>query len=69
LCLFDSNGPCGNAVKDSQRTKTSEATRSTISIIWGTVDLPGHTEATAEWYQELTLAAGASVEEVVPSVR
>ena len=22
LCLFDADGPCGNAVKDSQRTKT-----------------------------------------------
>ena len=64
LCLFDAQGPCGNAVKDSQRTKTSELTRSTISVIWGTVDLPGHTEATATWYQELIRAAGASVEEV-----
>ena len=24
LCLFDAEGPCGNAVKDAQRTKTSE---------------------------------------------
>src|SRR5262249_9245692 len=32
LCLFDAEGPCGNAVKDAQRTKTSAATRRTLSL-------------------------------------
>ena len=62
LCLFDANGPCGNAVKDSQRTKTSETTTSTLSVIWGTKDLPGHSEATAAWYRTLLESAGAMVQ-------
>ena len=41
LCLFDTEGPCGNAVKDAQRTKTTAETRRTLSLIWGTVALPG----------------------------
>jgi DNA/RNA-binding domain of Phe-tRNA-synthetase-like protein len=41
LCLFDAEGPCANAVKDAQRTKTNEGTRRTLSIIWGTTALPG----------------------------
>ena len=34
MCLFDAEGPCGNAVKDAQRTKTSADTRRTLSAIW-----------------------------------
>ncbi|HEX4459072.1 MAG TPA: hypothetical protein VIA18_13940, partial [Polyangia bacterium] len=34
-CLYDIVGPCANAVKDAQRTKTSPTTRRTLSIIWG----------------------------------
>ena len=34
LCLFDGEGPCANAVKDAQRTKTTTDTRSTLSLIW-----------------------------------
>ena len=33
LCLFDAAGPCANGVKDSQRTKTSEQTTRTLSIL------------------------------------
>jgi len=40
LCLFDAAGACANAVRDSQRTKTSEATVRTLSIVWG-VDAVG----------------------------
>src|SRR5207302_10500488 len=43
LCLFDAEGPCGNAVKDAQRTKTWDVTRRTLSLVWGTVALPGRT--------------------------
>ena len=53
LCLFDADGPCGSAVKDSQRTKTSAQTRRTLSVIWGTHALPGRAEAAAVWYREL----------------
>ena len=35
LCLFDAEGPCANAVKDAQRTKTSPATRRTLTVLWG----------------------------------
>ena len=62
LCLFDMAGPCASAVKDSQRTKTSAATRRTLSLIWGTNKLPGRAAETGAWYHELLVAHGATVE-------
>lgn len=59
LCLFDAEGPCGSGVKDSQRTKTNEATRRTLSLVWGTNAHPGRTRAALEWYRELLERAGA----------
>jgi DNA/RNA-binding domain of Phe-tRNA-synthetase-like protein len=53
LCLFDSTGPCANAVKDAQRTKTSGSTVRTLSLIWGTTALPGRTVQAADWYRRL----------------
>ena len=64
LCLFDADGPCANAVKDAQRTKTTAETRRTLSLTWGTKALPGRATATEEWYQLLLVAHGASVESV-----
>jgi DNA/RNA-binding domain of Phe-tRNA-synthetase-like protein len=61
LCLFDAEGPCANAVKDSQRTKTHEGTRRTLSIIWGTRALPGRAEACAEWYRALLGRLGGTI--------
>jgi DNA/RNA-binding domain of Phe-tRNA-synthetase-like protein len=52
-CLFDADGPCANAVKDSQRTKTHEGTRRTLSVLWGTVALPGRTARAAAWYRTI----------------
>lgn len=60
LCLFDADGPCANAVKDAQRTKTTPETRRTLSVVWGTTALPGRAAATATWYQQLLRAAGAA---------
>lgn len=60
LCLFDAAGPCGNAVKDAQRTKTTPQTRRTLSLIWGSVELPGRAAAAAEWYQALLVEQGAT---------
>lgn len=60
LCLFDAEGPCANAVKDSQRTKTTPATTRTLSVVWGTTALPGRAAATAAWYRQLLEAAGAT---------
>ena len=59
LCLFDAEGPCANAVKDSQRTKTTANTTKTLSILWSTVALPGRAHAAASWYRTLLEAVGA----------
>ncbi len=62
LCIFDADGPCANAVKDAQRTKTGPETWRTLSLVWGTVDLPGRAEQTAAWYRELLERQGAKTE-------
>lgn len=62
VCLFDAAGPCGNAVKDSQRTKTHAGTRRTLSVVWGTRVLPQRTAPAVAWYREVLQAAGAATE-------
>jgi DNA/RNA-binding domain of Phe-tRNA-synthetase-like protein len=62
LCLFDADGPCGNAVKDAQRTKTDADTRRTLTLIWGTNELPGHGAKAETWYRELLQRLGATTE-------
>ncbi len=64
LCLFDADGPCANAVKDAQRTKTSAETTRTLTVLWGTSALPGRTKAAKAWYLELLHALGATTEDV-----
>lgn len=64
LCLGDADGPCANAVKDAQRTKTHEATRRTLSIVWGTTALPGRCAAAVKWYRELLAQLGTTTEAV-----
>lgn len=59
LCLFDAEGPCANAVKDAQRTKTTPETTRTLSVVWGTTALPGRAAQAAAWYRELLERAGA----------
>jgi DNA/RNA-binding domain of Phe-tRNA-synthetase-like protein len=59
LCLHDADGPCANAVKDAQRTKTDEATRRTLSIVWGCAPFGERASAVAVWYRDLLGAAGA----------
>lgn len=59
LCLFDAEGPCANAVKDAQRTKTTPATRRTLSVLWGTNALPGRAAQAMAWYRELLGRLGA----------
>ena len=62
LCLFDADGPCANAVKDAQRTKTTPETRRTLSLVWGTTALAGRAEQTAAWYRDLLEKEGAKTE-------
>jgi DNA/RNA-binding domain of Phe-tRNA-synthetase-like protein len=64
LCLFDADGPCANAVKDAQRTKTDANTRRTLTLIWGTVALPGRTGRAESWYKDLLAICGAMIESV-----
>ena len=64
LCLFDSDGPCANAVKDAQRTKTNGETRRTLSVIWAPAAL-GDLGARAEaWYRALLSECGAVTSDV-----
>lgn len=69
VCLMDAEGPCANAVKDAQRTKTSGSTRRTLSVVWGSRALGDRTARTVAWYRSLLEAAGAVTSDVtlVPS--
>ena len=58
LCLHDAQGPCANAVKDCQRTKTHAGTRRTLCLIWGSAGLAERVEQTLAWYRELHARAG-----------
>jgi DNA/RNA-binding domain of Phe-tRNA-synthetase-like protein len=60
LCLHDAAGPCANAVKDAQRTKTSPATTRTLTVIWGTKALPGRAALVGAWYRERLAESGAT---------
>jgi DNA/RNA-binding domain of Phe-tRNA-synthetase-like protein len=62
LCLFDVEGPCANAVKDAQRTKTTTDTRRTLTLIWGTKALPDRAGRAQAWYRELLEEQGATTE-------
>jgi hypothetical protein len=66
LCLFDADGPCANAVKDAQRTKTTPQTTRTLSLIWGTSALPGRAAQAAAWYQRLLGEQGVATSNVYP---
>lgn len=65
LCLFDAEGPCANAVRDSQRTKTHAGTRSTLSVIWGTVGHEDRLAAAERWYRQALEAAGAETRDAL----
>lgn len=67
LCLIDADGPCANAVKDAQRSKTDGETRRTLSLVWSSRDLAGRGEAACRWYLDLVTAAGARAALVHPA--
>lgn len=60
LCLHDAEGPCANAVKDAQRTKTGPATRRTLSVVWAPVGLEPRLASASQWYRELLERVGAT---------
>jgi DNA/RNA-binding domain of Phe-tRNA-synthetase-like protein len=64
LCLFDAEGPCANAVKDAQRTKTTPETTRTLTVLWGTTALPGRAAKAKAWYLELLHGLGAKTDDV-----
>jgi DNA/RNA-binding domain of Phe-tRNA-synthetase-like protein len=60
LCLCDAEGPCANAVKDAQRTKTSDATTRTVSIVWGCLSYQEQTDRALGFYRDLLARLGAT---------
>lgn len=62
LCLCDADGPTANGVKDAMRTKTNDATRRTLSVLWCARNFEQQLAAATAWYRELLLRAGASTE-------
>jgi DNA/RNA-binding domain of Phe-tRNA-synthetase-like protein len=64
LCLHDGNGPCANAVKDAQRTKTHDATRNTLNLIWGERSMEVTLTAATGWYRELLERLGVETVDV-----
>jgi hypothetical protein len=68
LCLFDAEGPCANAVKDAQRTKTTPDTRRTLSLIWGSRSLPDRAQQMETWYRQLLEQQGAATEPAILEV-
>lgn len=65
LCLHDAGGPCANAVKDAQRTKTTEQTHRVLAVVWGSSRCgPGHVAAAGRWLTELLGRLGARVQPV-----
>lgn len=61
LCLHDAAGPCANAVKDAQRTKTRAETTAVLCVVWGSRELAERTAATLEIYRALTEQSGATL--------
>ena len=62
LCLWDAKGPCANAVKDSQRTKTNPQTKRVLTLMWGTQDLAQRVQQVETWYRSLLEPFGALVD-------
>ena len=64
LCLFDAEGPCANAVRDAQRTKTHEQTHATLSVVWGCLGLEGRLSEAERWYRALLGSVGAETHSI-----
>jgi len=66
VCLWDADGPCANAVRDAQRTKTNADTRTTLSVIWGCAGFEERLRKTEHWYRTLLAGMGATIARVEP---
>jgi DNA/RNA-binding domain of Phe-tRNA-synthetase-like protein len=64
LCLFDADGPCANAVRDAQRTKTQDETRATLSVVWGCAGFEARLREAERWYRSLLESTGATTRAV-----
>ena len=64
LCLFDADGPCANAVRDAQRTKTRDETNATLSVVWGCVGFETRLREAEQWYRALLESTGATTRAV-----
>ena len=64
LCLFDAEGPCANAVRDAQRTKTRAETTRTLSVIWGCAGYEARLAEAERWYRDLLARVSASTEPI-----
>jgi DNA/RNA-binding domain of Phe-tRNA-synthetase-like protein len=62
LCLFDAEGPCANAVKDSARTKTSDATTTTLTLVWGARAAEDLVDEAVGWAWELLGRVNATID-------
>lgn len=62
LCLFDAAGPCANAVKDAQRSKTDPGSTRTLTIVWGTSALSGRAAEVLRWHIDLNERLGGTVQ-------
>jgi len=67
LCLWDAAGPCANAVRDAQRTKTGADTRATLSVIWGCAGFEDRLLDAERWYRVLLEQGAATTERVEPA--
>lgn len=65
VCLADDQGPCANAVKDAQRTKTSADTRRILGVLWNPAGSQlEHGQRAAAWLQEVLQRLGGEVSAV-----
>ena len=64
VCLYDSEGPCGNPVKDAQRVKTDEDTTHTLTVMWGVAGFEEKRDKAVAWYTDMLEKVGGVVKTV-----
>jgi DNA/RNA-binding domain of Phe-tRNA-synthetase-like protein len=64
VCLHDAVGPCANAVKDSQRTKTRAETLRTLTVVWGCAGFEEPLQDAYDWYAEILARIGRETQQI-----